>query len=81
MQAVATKHFLSYISLRFIARLVEAASRDSKGTPLAPDVYTSIACLYFLPLIEAASRPAGMSGISRDFAGSLQVICQANGYL
>lgn len=36
-----------------------------------------MAYLYFLPLIEAASRPAGMSGICREVVrhlSSLQVL-------
>lgn len=55
--------------------------------PLWHRMYTSLACLYFLPLIEAASRPAGMSGSCRDFVGDLsgrgvsvghlQGVCQA----
>src|SRR5450830_2020056 len=37
-------------------------------------MYTSIACLYFLQLIEAASRPAGMSGICREVVRHLSCL-------
>lgn len=47
-----------------VYRLVEAAL-GFKGHPLAPDVYIP-GVPVFLPLIEAASRPAGLSGICRE---------------
>ncbi|OPA99138.1 hypothetical protein BFW88_00320 [Pseudomonas fluorescens] len=47
-----------------VYRLVEAAL-GFKGHPLAPDVYI-LSVPVFLLLIEAASRPAGLSGICRE---------------